>query len=174
MSVEAGPFGGVWGVVNTHPNREHIAVENLDRQGFTAYCPMIRRRIRHARRTQDVLRPMFGGYIFVHVDPQRERWRPILSTFGVRALVRFGDQIGRLDPDFVTALRAREVDGAIIRPERPFQVGQEVRMSGGPFDGLVATIVEMDDKARLTVLMNLLNQPVRVKVRPESVAALSS
>lgn len=172
MSSEDDLEPGAWSVVNTHPHREHFAVENLDRQGFTAYCPMIRRRIRHARRTQDVLRPMFTSYVFVRINPQRERWRPILSTFGVRSLVRFGDKIGFLDEAFVAALKAREVEGAIIRPEKPYALGQQVRLSGGPFDGIVATIVNMDEKDRLTVLMDLLNQSVRVKVRTENVTAL--
>jgi dihydrodipicolinate synthase/N-acetylneuraminate lyase len=45
-----------------------------------------RRRIRHARRAHDVLRPLFPSYLFVHLSPQTQRWRPIMSSFGVRML----------------------------------------------------------------------------------------
>jgi transcriptional antiterminator RfaH len=62
-----------WVAVNTHPHRERFALDNLRRQDFGAYCPMIRKRIRHARRTQDVLRPLFPSYLFVEVDPERQR-----------------------------------------------------------------------------------------------------
>lgn len=161
-----------WVVVNTHPHREHIALENLVRQEFEVYCPMMRRRVRHARKVQDVLRPFFPGYVFAKVDQDRQRWRPILSTLGVRSIVQFGDQIGRLDPDFIAALKSREVEGAIVRPGNPFELGQAVRMEGGPFDGLIATIVEMGDRDRLVVLMDMLNQSVRVTVSSTAVAAL--
>jgi len=167
--MEAGETGAVqvsvpWVVVNTQPHRERIAIENLVRQEFTAYCPMVRRRVKHARKVQDVLRPLFPSYVFVQVDQERQRWRPILSTMGVRTLVRFGEAFGTLDNGFIASLKAREVQGAIVKPEKPFSIGQQVKMAAGPFEGIVATIVEMDEKDRLVVLMDLLNQSVRVKV----------
>ena len=163
--------GSRWVVVNTHPHREHIALENLLRQSFVAYCPMIERRIRHARRVKDALRPLFPGYLFVEVDASK-RWRPILSTFGVRTLVQFGDRLGYVDGGLIDSLRSREVDGVIKKPDEPYRVGQQVRMRGGPFDGLAATIIEMDEKDRLVVLMDLLSQSVKVKVTAADVSAL--
>lgn len=170
--IAQGAAGVPWVVVNTHPHREHIAIENLVRQEFTAYCPMMRRRIRHARKTQDVLRPLFPGYVFVQVDEARQRWRPILSTMGVRSLVRFGDKISTIDRGFIASLKSREIDGAIARPEAGFTVGQQVKFAGGPFDGVVATIVAMDEKDRLTVLMDLLRQSVTVRVEAGAVTTV--
>lgn len=165
-----------WVVVNTQPHRERIALANLAHQDFRAYCPMVRRRIRHARQTRDVLRPLFPNYLFVGVNPSLERWRPMLSTFGVRTLVRCGDKPSILDDGFVEDLQAREVEGVIEapggRPRQTFEIGQEVRLAGGPFDGLIAKIIQMDEKDRLVVLMDLLNRPTRVKVGAQAVAPL--
>jgi transcriptional antiterminator RfaH len=61
-------------------------------------------------------------------------------------------------------MRAREMDGVVSRPESPYRIGQEVRVSGGALDGLVATIVEMHEPDRLTVLMQLLNRAVNVNL----------
>ncbi len=151
-------------MVNTHPHREHIALQHLERQDFFAYCPLIRRRLSHARRVSDVLRPMFPGYVFVKTGSGLQRWRPLLSTIGVRSIVRCGDEFSLLDDSFVQSLRAREFDGAICKPESPYEVGQQVKLSGGPFDGLIATIVDLHERDRLTVLMDLLNRPVKVMV----------
>ena len=137
-----------WVVVNTQPKRETCATENLQRQEFEVYCPMTRKRLSHARRVSDVLRPLFPSYVFVSISSGRQRWRPILSTYGVRGIVRCGNELSALDPRFVDNLRAREVDGAVVRPASPFRVGQTVQMTGGPFDGIVATILSMDDKDR--------------------------
>src|SRR5688572_20987372 len=81
---------GKWGVINTHPHKEVLAIENLRRQNFQTYCPLVRKRIKHARREQDVLRPLFPTYVFVRTDVIAHRRRSISSTFGVRALVSFG------------------------------------------------------------------------------------
>ncbi|MEZ5855417.1 MAG: transcription termination/antitermination NusG family protein [Hyphomicrobiaceae bacterium] len=153
-----------WVAVNTHPHKEHFALENLARQEFRTYCPMIRRRVRHARRSMDVLRPMFPGYVFAAVGMDRTEWRPLLSTFGVRSVLRCGDNVSIVPEGFIHALQAREIDGAIARPEQVFHIGQVVTMASGPFDGLVATIVGMDTRDRVTVLLDLLNRPVKVQV----------
>jgi transcriptional antiterminator RfaH len=153
-----------WIVVNTQPHREHVALENLLRQEFVAYCPRIRRRIRHARQSRDVLRPIFPGYLFVQVNPDLQLWRPILSTYGVRTLVRCGDRLSFLDDAFIESLKEREIDGAIMRPASTYEPGQQVKLTGGAFDSLVATILELDEKDRLVVLMDLLNRPTKVTV----------
>ncbi len=165
MRTEYGTYSaesGAWVVANTQPHREHVALENLERQEFLAYCPLIRKRVRHARRSRDVLRPLFPGYLFVRVDRDLQRWRPILSTFGVRTLVRCGDRPSFIEEGFIRSLKAREMDGAIVKPASPYRLGQQVRITCGAFDGLVATIIEMDERDRLVVLMGLLNRPVKV------------
>lgn len=153
-----------WVAVNTQPQRESIALENLRRQKFETYCPRILRRIRHARKARDVLCPMFPGYVFVGIESDQQHWRPIKSTIGVRSVVSCGDRLSLLSDAFIANLKAREIDGAIVRPESSYQVGQQVRIAGGPFDGLIGTIVEMDEKERLTVLMDLLSGRVKVHV----------
>lgn len=156
--------GRSWIVVNTHPHKEAVAASNLVNQGFEAYCPVVRKRVRHARLTRDVLRPLFPGYVFADTSAVAGIWRPILSTVGVRALVRSGDDPSRLDGRFVAALRAREVDGVIMAPEPAFRAGQKIQIGQGPFDGTIATIIDLGEKDRLIVLMDILNRPVRVSI----------
>jgi transcriptional antiterminator RfaH len=158
-----------WIVVNTQAHRERTALDNLARQEFATYCPLVRKRVRHARRTQDVLRPLFPGYVFVQVDPDLRRWRPILSTMGVRRVVCAGDKPSLLAEDFIAGLKAREVDGAVARPVAPYEIGQKVRIMGGAFDGLIASILDLDEKERLVVLMDILNRPTRVRIESQTV-----
>jgi transcriptional antiterminator RfaH len=153
-----------WVVVTTQPHRERYAVENLDRQKFACYCPQLLKTVRHARKTRNVMKPLFPGYVFVQVDVQQQRWQSIMSTYGVRSVVRLGDSLGFLDDGFVASLKAREIDGVVARPPHRFEIGQNVRLSGGAFDNLVAAIIDLDDHGRLVVLMDLLNQRVKVKV----------
>jgi transcription antitermination factor NusG len=84
--------GAAWFVVNTHSNREDLAGRNLANQGYEVYAPVLQKQIRHARRVRQVLRPLFPGYLFVRSGPCEMRWRPVLSTLGVRSVVRNGDE----------------------------------------------------------------------------------
>lgn len=157
-----------WVAVATHPHKEKIAVDNLSRQGYQTYCPMFRRTVRHARVAQDVLRPLFPGYVFA-APQDGTSWKSMHSTFGVRRVVQFGSRPCFLSNDFVEALRQREVDGAVVRPSQPYAIGQEVQLISGAFDGLIATIVAVDEKERLVLLLDLLNQSVRVRADMRSV-----
>lgn len=155
-----------WVVISTHPHKEQIAVENLDRQGFHAYCPRIRRRVRHARQVRQVLRPLFPGYVFVRLNPQWEQWRSIDATIGVRNLIRFGEKPGTIPSQFIASLQATEEDGAVALPRArdSYRPGEKVQLREGPFDGLIATVLSANDSERIMVLMDLLNQSVRVCV----------
>jgi transcriptional antiterminator RfaH len=153
-----------WVVVNTQPHREIFASDNLTRQGFHVYCPMIMKRIKHARRVQDALRPLFPGYIFTQLRAETQQWRPILGTYGVKSLVRNGDELGFIGGDFIDGLRARELDGVIRKPSVAFEVGQKVAVQGGPFDGLVGEIIQLREKDRVLVLLNLLCQPAKTQL----------
>ncbi len=159
-----------WIVVNCLPHKESVALEHLGRQAFTCYCPMIRRQVRHARRTYESVRPLFPSYVFVSLDFGRQSWRSLLSTRGVRGIVSCGEAPSTLRSDIIEQLRAREIDGAITRPTAPFRIGQRVSIVRGALDGLVATIVDLDEKDRIVVLLDLLNRPVRVSVKSESLA----
>jgi transcriptional antiterminator RfaH len=161
-----------WVVVNTHPHKELYAVENLELQDFKVYCPMIQQRVKHARCTKEVLRPLFPGYLFVRIRSDWQQWRPILSTFGVRTLVCCGERPSLLDDGFVSTLKAREEGGIIVQASAKYSVGQQVRFEEGAFDGVVATIIELDEKDRLIVLVNLLQRQVRMKVKAEAVTAV--
>lgn len=160
---ESQPHGDTgWWALATHPHKEMVALDNLRRQGFEGYCPMVRKTVRHARKSQSVLRPLFPGYVFAS-SGSAPRWRSIQSTAGVRAIITFGDQPCVLSNHLIEGLRLREVDGAITRPSQPYAIGQQVKLTIGAFEGLIATIVAIDEKARLVLLMQLLNQTVRVR-----------
>lgn len=158
-----------WVVVQTHAHREALARSNLERQGFEPYCPVMRKRVGGARGSKEVLRPLFPGYIFVAL-PAQSRWRPLLSTYGVRRVLLTGDVPSHLEAGFVAALKAREIDGVIARPAAPYAIGQSIAITEGPFEGLVARIVGLEDRDRVAVLLEMLGKPARAVFDSRSIA----
>lgn len=151
-----------WVVVTTHPHREGFAIENLKRQKYNVYCPMMIKRIKHARRAYDALRPLFPGYVFVQTTANR--CRPILGTYGIRSMVCNGDVPSFLPAGFIESMKAREINGAIWKPETPFAPGQTVTIVGGQFDGLVGQIIEIRERDRILLLLDLLNRCTKVHI----------
>ena len=81
------PCGSRWAVVFTHSQAERWAVQNLQRQGYPAYVPLvtIRRRDRVLRSLwHDVEVPLFPRYAFVVAG---SHWSPIRGTAGVAQLL---------------------------------------------------------------------------------------
>ncbi len=168
MHSYSSPSVGGWLAVNTHPHREKEAIENLKRQDYDVYCPMMVKRIRHARRVSDEQRPMFPSYVFVEHATAKHRWRPILSTYGVRSVVRQGNDPGLLSGQLIAGLKSREVGGVIGKPANPYSVGQKVLLEEGPFAGLIGQIVELREKDRIMLLLDLLKQQVKVQIDSRS------
>jgi transcriptional antiterminator RfaH len=153
-----------WIAIYTKPNGEECALRSLRQQDFMTYCPMIRKKVRHARQVREVLRPLFPSYLFAQVQRNLQHWRPIQSTSGVRSVILVENRPTFLDDGFIDSLQAHEIDGAVSGMTSNFRLGQKVQLDGGVFDGLIATIVQMDEKDRITLLMELLNRRVKVKV----------
>ena len=74
LRAEAGGRIGVtgmhhWYVIQTKPRQESVAIENLERQGYAAYCPKMAqaKRRRQRQRWQKVIEPLFPRYLFVQL-----------------------------------------------------------------------------------------------------------
>lgn len=162
-----------WYAVYTRPHAEATALENLLRQGYCAYLPRYRTRLRHARRLQTVLRPLFPRYLFAGIDRAAMPWRPILSTIGVSGVVRAGDEPNPVATQIVTALQEQEMAGAFDRLGRgeSLRLGELVRVSAGAFQDMIGRLVELRDQDRVVVLLELLGRTVRAQLEAGAVEA---
>lgn len=156
----------MWVAVCTHPNRETLAIDNLRRQGYETYCPVLAKPRRHARKTQIVKRPLFPGYIFVSLNQSVQGTRSIRSTFGVRHLVQFGDAPARLSEDFIAELKTREIDGVIPLPsaKASFPPGSTALIREGAFRDTVVTVLSCHVRDRVIVLLDLLKGSVKASI----------
>ena len=152
-----------WVAVYTKANQESVAVAHIRRQSFEAYCPQIVRTLKHARKIQQVERPLFPSYVFVKYDKNRSQWRSLLSTRGVRSLVKFGDKLGVVPSELIETLRSSEENGQLNRVAAPkVAPGDEVELSEGPFCNFVGRVLSLPDKDRVWLLLDMMGQQVRV------------
>lgn len=154
-----------WYVAETLPRAETQAEHHLSRQGFSALCPRFRKVTRHARRTEQVLAPLFPGYVFVRFDQQRDAWRAINGTMGIRRLVGADTKSPQpLPAGVIEALLDRCDQGVVSCTLPDIQPGREVRIISGPFADLLATVTSLDDKGRARVLLDILGNRTAARI----------
>jgi transcriptional antiterminator RfaH len=166
--MTAGPR---WYVVHTQPHHEIRADINLRQQGFSTYLPRYLRRRRHARRTEEVVRPLFPRYLFVALDTARDRWRAIHSTFGVSHLVVAGEEPLSVPDGVIDQIRAREGGNGLVTLGLPAGLGpgSRVRLIDGIFADAKGVLERVADDRRVAILLELLGREVRVFVPAASV-----
>src|SRR5436190_10593061 len=161
--------GARWFLVHTRPNSERKAEINLKAQGLKTFLPQIEKTVRHARRLATVRRPLFARYLFVSLDIGRDRWFPINSTIGVSRLVA---QEGRPIPlpfGVVETLLAHS-DAGLTRLDHSLAQGQRVRILSGPLADFTATIMRLDARRRVDVLLEIMGTAVPVSVDRRALA----
>lgn len=154
-----------WFVIRCKPHQEELARLHLKRQGYVVYLPQIRTTIRHARRTKEVLRPLFPGYLFLHLAPNHRNWTSISATRGVIVPVSFGEQYTPL-PDWVIAgLKEQEESPGVIAPQQivanKINPGATVEISLSSGETTEATVFSYEGGQNVVVLLNLLQRQVR-------------
>ena len=149
-----------WYVIHTKPRQEQRALENLQRQGFEAWLPMIAlEKVRRSRLTQ-VTEPMFSRYLFIRLDTTQTNWSPIRSTLGVSKLVSFGNVPAAVPDALIDMLR----ESPPLPPQRLMNPGDEVQLVEGPLRGLRGIYQQHDGEARAMVLIELLSQPQTIQI----------
>lgn len=162
-----------WYLLYSKPRQEKLALENLDRQGYEAYLPLIEGRRRRQRRFQRVIEPMFPRYLFVSLSDQTDDWGPIRSTIGVANLVRFGNLAARVPPDLVAALRASEDEAGLHHlPDAELRPGDRVRISGGVMAGYEAIFQARTGRERVMLLLDIAGKAARIQVDAADVEPL--
>lgn len=160
------PSAGAWYLIHTRPRQERIALENIERQGYGAFLPLMRTpKRRQGGRLADVVEPMFPRYLFVRLNTTTDNWRPLHSTLGVSALVRFGTEPARVPGDLVELLRGQADEEGIRDIARPApKPGMRVRIAAGPFAGFEGIFQARSGKERVILLLEVASRAARVEI----------
>ncbi len=142
-----------WYVVKTEPQREKQAQRELENQGFRTWLPMARtyRRSKNGL-LQAFRRPLFGSYLFVSFDWQKQRWQAIASTRGVKRFLGYAEGQRRPDPipkgvipELQEYIREQggvlDISNGLSRPPKKMAIDQMVQILYGPLRDLEAKVV---------------------------------
>ena len=164
-----------WFAVRVKPHKELIARAHFERQGFTVYLPKTLKTRRHARRVEEVVRPFFPGYLFLHLAPEERRWPTISGTIGAIGPVRFGDHYPPVPGWLIESLQAREDEQGYISTKELelsfLKPGNKVKIVCGDLEGFEGVFREIRGQDRAVILIDMLRRQVATTV---PVAALTA
>lgn len=130
-----------WHVAVTNPNCHARAERELTQLGYRTFVPRLRKWVSHARVKRAVMRPLLGRYLFVEI-PNGQGTEAARGANGVEGFVCVGGRPVSLPTGIVEDLIRRQMSGEwdmIANGE--FPLGARVRIMGGEFEGLLATLV---------------------------------
>lgn len=161
------PGLGVWRAITTAPKKEQYVIDQLKPYGCEIYRPMREktRKVNGKGRTQRVTVPVFPTLLFVR--PLCTLLPPFRTFRGINSAYALGMSDGEMTR-FRRALRKvaipdnnQEVDGV-----SRFNVGDEIEMENGPWEGVIR---EIDDQKRVVLLCTLFGREVKIALSPDQV-----
>jgi transcriptional antiterminator RfaH len=158
-----------WYAIHSKPRQEERALDNLQRQGFEAWLPMLTVEKVLRGKLANVTEPMFSRYLFIRLDTEQTNWSPIRSTLGVSRLVSFGNRPAVVADELIQALQTVPQRA----PERLFQPGQTIKIVSGPLKGIEGIFQQADGEHRAMVLIDLLNKQHRVTTQMQDLRPAS-
>jgi len=123
---------------------------------------------------QQVQRKVFPGYVLVRMDLEDDSWYVVRNTPAVTGFV--GPPGARPVPlslgEVESILREPE-EGEVVAPSVEYEVGENLRVTSGPFADFTGTISEINaDQSKLKVLVSIFGRETPVELGFDQVAKL--
>jgi len=151
-----------WYLVFSKSRKEEFAESCLRLRGVDVFLPRLLYPAALGKPKQ--ITPLFPNYLFTRIR-DAEQYQKVIWTPGVRRVISFNGFPACLDDNIVSFLMRHSTAEGVIPARSNLKVGQEIHVSGGPFDGLVGIIQEPPgSKDRVRVLMKLLSRDISVEL----------
>lgn len=160
-------------MVHTYTGRERRVKELLERaiehrgiKGLFGQVIVPAEKVTRVRKSKIVAeeRQMYPGYIIVEMEPREETLTLVNSVPGVTHLLGTSTEPIPLTEEEVRSMldqieRGRER----AEPESPFEKGESVKVTKGPFAGFTGTVEEIFvDRRRVKVMVTIFGRPTPI------------
>ena len=153
-----------WYLLQTKPNAHHLAFENLKRQGFEVFLPLIVKTSKKGSRFVNKTVPLFSNYIFMGTKKESISWRSINATRGISKAVTLDGTYRHVNNHIIAGIKSRCNKNGIIQIMDDIASGDRVKIERGPFSDFICNVDKIVDSQRALVLVDILQQETRAKV----------
>ena len=169
-TVKKGIEENIWVLIYTKAKEEKKANENLQKQGFTTFLPLIAPTNKNSKLKSLV--PVFPRYLFAQINLKKDNWTSIKSSHGVSQIVMFSEKFPSI-PNHIIKLIQDKLDKSGIYKEDisiiDYQKGDQISIREGQFAGVDAIFLSKKSKDRVRLLLNLLNTSVVAEINASDI-----
>jgi transcription elongation factor/antiterminator RfaH len=154
-----------WYVIYSKPHKEEQAQFHLGLKGVESFFPRLHLPGSVEKRKRII--PLFPNYLFARIHIPTE-YHYVIWSPGVKKIVCFSETPVPIEENIVQFLQQNADARGVIEARSHLRRGQEVEVTGGPFNGLVGVIQNPPDaKGRIKILLKLLSRQITVKLGVE-------
>ena len=160
-----------WYVIHTYSGYENKVMQTLERKVKSMGLENVINRILVPMEDEvdikDVVkRKIFPGYVLVEMEVNDRSWYVVRNTPGVTGFVGSATKPIPLNPEEVKRiLKSQGIDESEPKVHISVEVGEQVRITSGPFENFIATITEInDEKGTLKGLIDMFGRETSVEV----------
>ena len=154
-----------WYLIQTKPQQEDIASQNLSNQDFDVFHP------KAIIKNKTV--SLFPRYLFIQLDDKNQNWTPIRSTRGVANFVRFGLSFAIVPNNIIKLIKINQqqtIEKLINIYSH--QKGDSIEIKSGVFKGQKAVFQNYNSQDRVTILLKLIGQQQELELSEKEVAVV--
>ena len=164
-----------WYVIHTYSGYENKVMQTLERKVKSMGLENVINRILVPMEDEVdikdgkkhvVKRKIFPGYVLVEMEVNDRSWYVVRNTPGVTGFVGSATKPIPLNPEEVKRiLKSQGIDESEPKVHISVEVGEQVRITSGPFENFIATITEINDEKRtLKGLIDMFGRETSVEV----------
>ena len=162
-----------WHLLQTKPNSHSVACENLRRQGFDVFLPLITKTNKNNSQFLNVKVPLFPGYLFMGSSIDPIPWKSVNGTRGVSRAVTLDGIYRPVSTHIIEGLQNRCDEYGVIRRLTDVVAASRVQIQQGPFAEFICTVEQIEDDQRAWVLIDILQQQTRTCVSLDDISKIN-
>ena len=162
-----------WYLLQTKPNAHVVACENLRRQSFGVFLPLITKTAKRNGKFFDTTDPLFPGYLFMGTSNDLISWKSVNATRGISKAVTLDGVYRPVSNHIIEGLQQRCDENGIIQKLNDIAPGDRAKIERGPFAEFICTLDDIRDNRRAWVLIDLLQQQTKAEVSLDDVSKIN-
>ena len=162
-----------WYLLQTKPNAHFTACNNLKRQGFGTFLPLINKTTKKSGKFLNIKTPLFPGYLFMGTSNNPIPWKSVNGTRGISKAVTLDGIYRPVSAHVIDGLKRRCDNDGVIQSLNDIVAADRVKIERGPFAEFICTVDHIRDDTRAWVLIDLLQQKTRTEVSLDSVSKIN-
>jgi len=151
-----------WFAVRVRSRFEKTVSTIAQSKGIEEFLPLYQDRRRWSDRLKSIELPLFPGYLFCRLDPQRRL--PVLTIPGVLHFVGVGKTPTAIDDAEMASIQVAVRSRLTAEPWPYLEAGQHVRLEDGPLAGAEGILVGNAKQQRIVVSLSLLQRSIAVTI----------